>query len=44
MGYSIEDCPPLVVATKYESEVSWAIDMDSAVRDTQYAISEILMN
>lgn len=35
----VEDCLPLAVVIKYESEISWRVDMDAAVRDTQYALS-----
>lgn len=34
------DCLPLSVAIKYESEISWTVDMDATVRDTRYALSE----
>lgn len=44
VSYNVEDCLPLAVVVKCESEVSWTIDMDAAVRDTQYALSETLKN
>lgn len=40
VSYRVEDCLPLAVVIQYESEVSWTIDMDAAVLDTQYALSE----
>jgi hypothetical protein len=40
----VEDCLPFAVVIKYESETSWVVDMDAAVRDTQYALSETLKN
>ena len=39
-GYWVEDCLPLAVVIKYESEISWTVDMNAAVRDTQYALSK----
>lgn len=44
VSYRVEDCLPLAVVIKYESEVSWTVDMDAAVSDTQYALSETLKN
>jgi hypothetical protein len=44
VSYKVEDCLPLAVVVKYESEVSWTVDMGAAVRDTQYALSETLKN
>lgn len=44
VSYRVEDCLPLAVVVKYESEFSWSVDMDAAVRDTQYALSETLKN
>lgn len=44
VSFSAGDCLPLAVVIKYESEISWTIDMDAAVRDTQYALSETLNN
>lgn len=35
-----KDCLPLAVVIKYESEISWTVDMDVAVLDTQYALSQ----
>lgn len=40
----VEDCLPFAVVIKYESEVSWIIDMDAAVCGTKYALSETLSN
>lgn len=40
----VADCLPFAVVVKYESEVSWTVDMDAAVRDTQYALSDTLKN
>lgn len=40
VSYKVENCLPLAVSVKYESKVSWTVDMDAAVRDTQYALSE----
>ena len=39
-GYRVEDCLPLAVVIKYEPEIYWAVDMNAAVRDTQYALSK----
>lgn len=44
VSYRVEDCLPFGVSVVRESEVSWAIDMDAAVCDTQYALSETLKN
>lgn len=44
VSYRVEDCLPFAVVIKYESEISWTVDMDSAVRDTQYALSEAQKN
>lgn len=40
VSHRVADCLPFAVEVKYESEVSWTVDMDAAVRDTQYALSE----
>lgn len=44
VSYSVDDCLPPAAVIKYESEISWTIDMDAAVRDTQYALSVTLTN
>ena len=35
MSYMVDDCLPFAVVIRDESEISWTIDMDAAVRDTQ---------
>jgi hypothetical protein len=40
VSYRIEDCLPLAVVVRNGSDVSRTIDMDAAVRDTKYALSE----
>lgn len=44
VSHRVTDCLPSAVVIKYESELSWTVDMDAAVRDTQYALSETLNN
>lgn len=44
VSHRVADCLPFAVSIVHESEVSWTIDMDAAVRDTQYALSETLKN
>lgn len=40
----VADCLPFAVSIVHESEVSRAIDIDAAVRDTQYVLSATLKN
>lgn len=44
VSYRVDDCLPFAVVLRDESEISWTIDMDAAVRDTQYALSEYQTN
>lgn len=39
VGCRVSDCLPAEVAIKYESEISWTIDMDSAVRGVRRTLS-----